>query len=68
MQGLYMVSGVLVHFNKWPFQTFYQASEVDSMLQPIFLRKVNFFARLPQARNFPNFLQVFGNFSLLHGC
>ena len=29
-------------FTEWPFQAFYQAGEVEHVLQLIFIRKVNF--------------------------
>ena len=62
MQGFYMVSGVLMCFTEWPFQAFYEAGEVDSVVPLIFIIKVNFCVSLQQARSFQNFIQVLGPF------
>ena len=66
MQGLYIVSGVLMHFTELHSPAFCQAGEVDSVLQLIFLRKVSFVQvcnKLIISRTFTSFP---GTFTFLH--
>ena len=68
MQGLYIVSGMLMHYTEWSCQAFYQVREVDSVLQLIFISKVNIlqvYNKLEVSRTFYKFS---GTFSLLCNC
>ena len=55
-------------FTEWPFQAFYQAVEVDSVLQLIVYNKVNFWQVYNKLDISWTFYKFLGIFSLLHDC